>query len=59
MISNKSNNIKKLPIGIQSFEKIRNDDYIYVDKTEFIYNLVNEGTYYFLSSSPIWKIIDD
>ncbi|GAB4203747.1 MAG: ATP-binding protein [Bacteroidia bacterium] len=41
--------MKKLPIGIQSFEKIRSDSYIYVDKTRFIYNLINEGTYYFLS----------
>ena len=39
----------KLPIGIQDFEKIRNDGYIYIDKTEQIYRLVSEGAYYFLS----------
>ena len=42
-------NIRKLPIGIQSFEWLRNNDYLYVDKTEFIYRLANEGKTYFLS----------
>ena len=37
------------PIGIQNFEKLRNDNYIYVDKTEIIYRLVTTGSYYFLS----------
>lgn len=41
--------MKKLPIGIQSFEKIRSDNYYYVDKTHFVAKLVNEGSYYFLS----------
>ncbi|MEN3039532.1 MAG: AAA family ATPase [Candidatus Kryptonium sp.] len=41
--------MKKLPIGIQSFEKIRSEDYYYVDKTFFIEKLVKEGSYYFLS----------
>lgn len=40
---------KKLPIGIQSFESLRNDGYIYVDKTEYIFRLVHEGKPYFLS----------
>ncbi|MCX7997845.1 MAG: ATP-binding protein [Leptospiraceae bacterium] len=39
----------KLPIGIQSFESIRKDNYYYVDKTKYIYRLVNEGKPYFLS----------
>ncbi len=39
----------KYPIGIQSFSEIRNGGYIYVDKTEFIHQLVAEGKYYFLS----------
>lgn len=39
----------KFPIGIQSFEQIRTEDYLYVDKTEHIYSLVNEGKVYFLS----------
>ena len=37
------------PIGIQNFEKIRQDDYVYVDKTRLIYQLVKGGNYYFLS----------
>ena len=37
------------PIGIQSFEKLRRDGYIYVDKTALIYKLVTTGSYYFLS----------
>ncbi len=39
----------KYPIGIQTFEKIRKEGYAYVDKTALIYQLVNDGTYYFLS----------
>ena len=44
-----SNNERKLPIGVQDFESIRNDGYLYVDKTEFIYELVHNGKPYFLS----------
>lgn len=39
----------KYPIGIQDFEKLRTDGYVYVDKTDLIYNLANNGYYYFLS----------
>ncbi len=39
----------KYPIGIQTFEKIITGGYVYVDKTELIYKLVNSGEYYFLS----------
>lgn len=41
--------MKKLPIGIQDFRKLRKGDYLYVDKTEFIFNLISAGEYYFLS----------
>ena len=37
------------PIGIQNFEKIRRDGYVYVDKTDLVYKLACEGNYYFLS----------
>ena len=40
---------RKMPIGIQSFEKMRNDKYLYVDKTEYVYNLVCTSSPYFLS----------
>ena len=39
----------KLPIGIQTFRKIREDNFYYVDKTPFIKQLVDRGTHYFLS----------
>ncbi|WP_314646753.1 AAA family ATPase [Prevotella multiformis] len=38
----------KYPIGIQSFERIRQDGYAYVDKTQEIYQLTSKGKYYFL-----------
>ncbi len=38
----------KYPIGIQTFEKIRESGFVYVDKTEFVYNLVHDGKIYFL-----------
>lgn len=41
--------IQKYPVGIQDFEKIRVENFLYVDKTEFVYNLANIGGYYFLS----------
>ncbi|GIW22033.1 MAG: hypothetical protein KatS3mg068_1040 [Candidatus Sericytochromatia bacterium] len=41
--------MKKLPLGIQTFKEIINNSYLYVDKTEYIYNLINEGKYYFIS----------
>lgn len=40
---------KKLPIGIQSFEKLRTEGYYYVDKTQFIQRMTEEGAYFFLS----------
>ena len=39
----------KYPIGIQSFDKIREDGFVYVDKTALIYDLVKNGNIYFLS----------
>ncbi len=39
----------KYPIGIQNFEKIRNDGYVYVDKTALIYDMIDNGSYYFMS----------
>ena len=40
---------QKLPIGIQSFESLRKDGYLYVDKTSFLYALANSGKYFFLA----------
>ena len=40
---------RKLPIGIQGFEKLRTDGFLYVDKTKYIYELVHNNVPYFLS----------
>ena len=39
----------KYPIGIQSFDQLISDGYVYVDKTDLIYQLVKGGKIYFLS----------
>ncbi|WP_333697209.1 ATP-binding protein [Bacteroides congonensis] len=39
----------KYPIGIQSFDRLREDGFVYVDKTALVYSLVQEGSVYFLS----------
>jgi hypothetical protein len=41
--------MKQLPIGRQSFEDLRKNDCLYVDKTEIIYRILSEGKIYFLS----------
>ena len=42
--------MRKLPIGISDFKKLREENFIYVDKTKYIYKLITEGGgYYFLS----------
>ena len=41
--------LKQLPIGIQDFEKLRNGNYLYVDKTAIVYQLATTGCYHFLS----------
>lgn len=40
---------RKLPVGIQSFEKLRSEGFVYVDKTALIYKLAQAGVPYFLS----------
>ena len=39
----------KYPIGIQTFENIIKENYVYVDKTDMVYSLANEGKIYVLS----------
>lgn len=41
--------MRKYPIGVQSFEKLRNNGYIYVDKTAAVQQMVDHGSVYFLS----------
>ena len=40
---------RSLPIGVQTFRKVREADCYYVDKTAYVERLLNEGTHYFLS----------
>ena len=40
---------RKLPLGVQSFEKLRRDGYLYIDKTSFLWRLVQVSSPYFLS----------
>ncbi len=41
--------MQNLPIGIQTFSEIINNNYLYVDKTEILEKLIKSGKYYFLS----------
>lgn len=41
--------MKRLPISIQTFEKVRENNLLYVDKTNFVYELVSQPGYYFIS----------
>jgi len=41
--------MRHLPIGVQDFESLRKDNYLYIDKTDLIYKLIMGGKYYFLS----------
>lgn len=41
--------MKKLPIGLSSFAEIITENYVYIDKTRHIYNMVDNGKFYFLS----------
>ena len=42
-------NLKKLPLGIQTFSKIIKDDYIYIDKTDLALDIITNNQYVFLS----------
>ena len=43
---------RRLPVGIQSFEEIRKEKYLYVDKTDLVWNLANKGNKYNCLSRP-------
>ena len=48
----------KYPIGIQTFEKIRSEGYVYVDKTDLIYRLTHGSSIYHFLSRPQGKGTD-
>lgn len=41
--------MKKFPIGIQNFSRIRSEGFLYIDKTKIIHQMINQGVAYFLS----------
>lgn len=43
---------RRYPLGIQTFEKIRKDDMLYIDKTQYIYNMSHADSKYFFLSRP-------
>ena len=45
-------NTRRLPVGIQSFKVIREENYLYVDKSDIVWNLVNLGQKYNYLSRP-------
>lgn len=53
---------RKYPIGIQTFSEIRKGGYVYIDKTDLVWNLAHDAKYIFLSRPrrfgksllPIW-----
>ena len=45
-------NCRRLPVGIQSFKKIREDKFLYIDKSDIIWQLANNGTQYNYLSRP-------
>ena len=49
MFARMEEKLHKLPIGVQDFESLRMDGYVYIDKTKYLHHLVNAGRYYFLS----------
>ena len=44
--------IRKFPIGIQNFESLINDGYVYVDKTALVYRMATTGRVYLNISAP-------
>jgi hypothetical protein len=44
--------MKKLPIGIQTFERLREENYLYIDKTKEAYNLIESGSIFYFLSRP-------
>lgn len=48
-ISTPAMQARKYPIGIQTFERIREENYLYIDKTDLVWKLTKESPYIFLS----------
>ncbi len=44
--------MRRYPVGIQTFERLRNEGYLYIDKTNIIYRLVHDNSNYIFLSRP-------
>ena len=47
--------LRKLPIGIQTFAEIRKENYLYVDKTAFVWRIANTGKPYFEGKKELFE----
>ena len=45
-------NLRRYPIGIQTFSKIREGNYLYIDKTEYVYRMTHSASSYMFLSRP-------
>ena len=45
-------NIRRYPIGVQTFSEIREENYLYIDKTEYVYNLTHSNSSYIFLNRP-------
>ena len=55
-------NLQRLyPIGIQTFSEIREGNYLYIDKTEYVYRMTHSAFSYLFLSRPqrFWKYLVD
>ena len=43
------NNVRKYPVGIQTFERLRKENYLYIDKTDLVWKITKESPFVFLS----------
>jgi hypothetical protein len=51
--------MKQLALDTQSFENLRNNECVYVDKTEIIYRIYGRKDLFSFASAPVWKIAID
>ena len=47
-----TDNIRRYPIGIQTFEKLRKENFFYIDKTEYVYRIAHSNAHYMFLSRP-------
>ena len=51
-----TDNIRRYPIGIQTFEKLRKENFFYIDKTEYVYRIAHSNAHYmFLEPSATFR----